>query len=435
MLFSHSKQLFKKMTQNSSLQNWLIESPKYTIFRINKLMQLNVVNLQNYLEEQRKELNSDSIPKYYFLKPDCLVIEQWPAPLTLEKTNNEVIVDPLCAAAVLRGAHVYAPGVLGLPSNCVINERIDIYGSMDGQCKRGHKVKYEGNKQYVGTGYLKMLRSNLFEKGVQPNGIAVQTLLPASRLPVINETIFPKGQVLLQNLPSIIAGWVVNAQPYEYILDMCAAPGNKTTHLGEMSDNKAVIIAIDKTIQKCAKIQQTCDTQGVTCVKAYAYDSTKCHSDDTENNIMKPPFCSNTFDKILLDAPCSGLGQRPQLNNNISLKMLHSYKFVQRKLFDVAVKILKINGKLIYSTCTVTVDENEGMVSWVLEKFPCLKLIPAEPLYGGPGLPNVGLSDKERVMVQRFGPEDDDLRPVEDIYRNTIGFFIAAFVKTEDYNT
>lgn len=63
-------------------------------------------------------------------------------------------------------------------------------------------------------------------------------------LPVINETIFPRGHVLLQNLPSIIAGWVVNAQPYEYILDMCAAPGNKTTHLAEMSCNKVSICLI-----------------------------------------------------------------------------------------------------------------------------------------------------------------------------------------------
>lgn len=55
---------------------------------------------------------------------------------------------------------------------------------------------------------------------------------------VVNETWFSSGQVVLQNLPSLVCGWVVNAQPYEYIIDMCAAPGNKTTHLGEMSNNK-----------------------------------------------------------------------------------------------------------------------------------------------------------------------------------------------------
>lgn len=69
-------------------------------------------------------------------------------------------------------------------------------------------------------------------------GIGVHTLLPASRLPVVNETLFPKGAVLLQNLPSIVCGWVVDAQSREYILDMCASPGNKTTHLAELSDDK-----------------------------------------------------------------------------------------------------------------------------------------------------------------------------------------------------
>lgn len=76
------------------------------------------------------------------------------------------------------------------------------------------------------------------------SGIAVQTLLPKSRLPVINESLYPKGQLLLQNLPSIVVGWVVNAMPLEHILDMCAAPGNKTTHLAEMSNNKVQYIFI-----------------------------------------------------------------------------------------------------------------------------------------------------------------------------------------------
>lgn len=76
------------------------------------------------------------------------------------------------------------------------------------------------------------------------SGIAIHTLLPASRLPVVNETLYPKGEILLQNLPSMVCGWVVNAKSTELILDMCAAPGNKTTHLAEMSNNQVKVYTI-----------------------------------------------------------------------------------------------------------------------------------------------------------------------------------------------
>ncbi|XP_038209650.1 tRNA (cytosine(72)-C(5))-methyltransferase NSUN6 isoform X2 [Zerene cesonia] len=339
------------------------------------------------------------------------------------------MVDASCGAAVLRGSHVFAPGLLGLQPNCKLNDLVDIYADLDGKCKRGLKIHYTGKKEYVGTGYLKKLRCELFDEGIQPSGIGVQTLLPASKLPVINESLFPQGQVLLQNLPSIVCGWVVNAKPNERILDMCAAPGNKTTHLAEMSDNKAIITAIDKTEKKVDLIKQNCEIQGVTCVNAFIFDSRHCYSESASMDTEGPPFPANCFDKVLLDAPCSGLGQRPRLINSMTPKMLQSYKFIQRKLLAAAVKVLKSGGKLVYSTCTVTLEENEEMVKWALDKFPCLRLVPAEPLCGGPGLPDCGLTDNERLMVQRFGPEEDPLRAVEDIYRNSIGFFIAAFTK------
>ncbi|XP_041978921.1 tRNA (cytosine(72)-C(5))-methyltransferase NSUN6 [Aricia agestis] len=412
------------------LKEWLSEVPPFTTFRINSLQSFDSKNLEEYFHLQKQVLNVSEIPKYYFLKNDCLVVGRWPNGVEFGNINKEVIVDAACGASVLRGAHVFAPGVLGLPTNCKLDEIINVYCDMEGHCKRGLKIPYEGNKQYVGVGILKKLRCDLFDNGIAPSGIAVHILLPASRLPVINEKIYPTGQILLQNLPSIVTGWVVDPKPHELILDMCASPGNKTTHLAEMSGDKAVIIAIDKTEPKVARIVKNCEIQGVSCVKAYAFDSTKCFVRDSLNK-LEPPFPANNFDKILLDAPCSGLGQRPQLNNKMSEKMLQSYKFVQRKLMAAAVEILKVGGELTYSTCTVTKEENEWMVAWVLEKFPFVKLVPAEPLKGGPGLSNCGLTDEQRIMVQRFGPIEDELRPVEDIYRNSIGFFIAKFIRTD----
>lgn len=67
--------------------------------------------------KQCKELNSPAIPKISCIRPDCLVVEQWPVEAVVERSQYEVIVDTMCGAAVLRGAHVYAPGVLGLPAS------------------------------------------------------------------------------------------------------------------------------------------------------------------------------------------------------------------------------------------------------------------------------------------------------------------------------
>lgn len=69
--------------------------------------------------------------------------------------------------------------------------------------------------------------------------------------------------------------------------------------------------------------------------------------------------------------------------------------FNQSHLFQ-AVELLKVGGKLVYSTCTVTIEENEGMVKWALQKHPCLQLVPAHPLLGGPGLCGHGLDDQQR---------------------------------------
>ncbi|XP_037971146.2 tRNA (cytosine(72)-C(5))-methyltransferase NSUN6 [Plutella xylostella] len=415
-----------------NLMDWLAKAPKYTIFRINKLRKFDPEIIEVTLKLQCEDLEFSRIPKFYLLKPDCLVLERWPDDENMTIPETEVIVDASCAAAVLRGAHVFAPGVMGLPTNCQLDSFVSIYGDLEEKCKKGLKVQYNGRKIFVGMGQLKMLRNQLYGEDLEPSGIAVHTIMPASRLPVINETMYPKGDILLQNLPSIVCGWVVDSQPGEAILDMCAAPGNKTTHIAEMSNDKAMITAIDKTVKKVEKIQANAMAHGIKCIKCYAYDSTKCWSDASTGINVGPPFPSNSFDKVLLDAPCSGLGQRPLLLNKMTPKMLNSYKFVQRKLMKSAVAVLKVGGKLIYSTCTITEDENEGMVAWALQEFQCLRLVAAEPLLGGPGWSGCGLTDEQRVLVQRFGPEMDPLRPVDDLYRDTIGFFIACFTKIEN---
>lgn len=222
-----------------------------------------------------------------------------------------------------------------------------------------------------------------------------------SGVPSIGDDYFTQGYAMLQNLPSIVCGHVLGPEPGETVMDMCAAPGNKTTHLAELMGDTGRIVAMDKTPNKLKILQSKMNLFDLNSVACFAFDSTKALDENVgtaetySDQLFKPPFAANTFDRILLDAPCSALGNRPQLRNDMSPKMLDSYPVVQKKLFRAAVGLLKSGGVLVYSTCTVAEAENEQMVAWALQKF-AIQLVPATPRLGGPGWANAGLSEEER---------------------------------------
>ena len=118
-------------------------------------------------------------------------------------------------------------------------------------------------------------------------------------------------------------------------------------------------------------------------------------------------FGPSSFDRVLLDPPCSGLGQRPRLT--IAPVNLASFVTVQRKLFAEAVNCLKTGGRLVYSTCTVTADENTRMVEWALGQFPLQLEQPA-----------IVLGQLTPQGTQEFSP-----------VVHTMGFFVAVFTKLE----
>lgn len=126
-----------------------------------------------------------------------------------------------------------------------------------------------------------------------------------------------------------------------------------------------------------------------------------------------------------------------------TLKEVTSYQPLQRKLFTVGVELLKPGGVLVYSTCTITLAENEEQVAWALATFPCLQLQPQEPQIGGEGMMGAGLSSEQLKQLQRFDPSvvpvrDTDIASlgdarIEDMIwlanKDCIGFFIAKFIK------
>lgn len=345
---------------------------------------------------------------------------------TNNSTLKEVIVDKSCGAALLRGAHIYAPGVLAMQSGTKQDEIVNVFADLEGKCKKGTTTEYTSEqKTFIGIGRVKQQRYQLYGDNIDPKGIAVEMMSTVSGVPSIGD--LSSTEALLQNLPSIVCVRVLDPKHNEMILDMCSAPGNKTTHIAELMVNRGIVIALDKTESKIQLVKNKVRDYGFDSIKAFAFDSTKSFDESLvgKSVLEGPPFGGNTFDRILLDAPCSALGNRPVLADNLTPKMLSSYPVVQKKLFSNAVQLLKVGGVLVFSTCTIVEDENEGMVRWALDKFPNLRLADATPFYGGEGIEGCDLSDDDRRKVQRFGMKNR----VKDV--DSVGFFISKFIKVK----
>ncbi|XP_068942376.1 tRNA (cytosine(72)-C(5))-methyltransferase NSUN6 isoform X3 [Petaurus breviceps papuanus] len=359
----------------------------------------------------------------------------------INKQPSEVIVGAHCGNAVLRGAHVYVPGITSASKFMKAGDVVSVYSDIEGKCKKGAK-EFDGKKVFLGNGISELSRNDIFSLNSPLKGIAIRMTEPVYLSPSFDNVL--SSSLFLQNLPSAVVSHVLNPQPGEKILDMCAAPGGKTTHIAALMHDQGEVIALDKIPNKVEKIKQNATLLHLNCIKAFCYNGTKALG-KVENGQGGPPFLPESFDRILLDAPCSGMGQRPNMAYTWTLKEVTSYQPLQRKLFTVAVQLLKPGGVLVYSTCTVTLAENEEQVAWALTTFPCLQLLPQEPHIGEEGMVGAGLSVDQLKQLQRFDPsviplKDTDITSVRDARRedmiwlankDCIGFFIAKFVKRE----
>lgn len=378
------------------------------------------------LEAKLIALYGPKAPRVYGLKdlPEMLCIS--PLDTTENKYDDcrkELIVDTSCGAAVLRGAHIYAPGVLAMESGTQLQELVNVFADLPGKCKRGTATRYDcDEKIFIGVGQVLMQRHQLYNKEQPVSGIAVRMLTNLTGVPTLGD--LSDADALLQNLPSMVCVRVLDPQPGERVLDMCAAPGNKTTHIAELMGNRGTIIAMDNSASRVRSM--TGKLVNYSCIEAHLFDATKAWDGSTDRDSTAPPFASSSFDRILLDAPCSGLGNRPQLCCNIKQsKVLQSYPHIQRNLLSQAVPLLRPGGTLVYSTCTVTEAECEAIVSWALRKYPQLQLVDATPKLGAPGLPLPDLDAAQCDLLQRFGPRHDNRLQNLD----TVGFFIAKLQK------
>lgn len=171
--------------------------------------------------------------------------------------------------------------------------------------------------------------------------------------------IYKNGEIYLQNLSSMLPPIILDPKENEDIFDMTAAPGSKTTEMAMISNNKAHITACEMNKIRFDRLMYNLEKQGAKCVYAMQKDARQI--DD---------FFS--FDKILLDAPCSGSGtintNDINLNKYFTEKLIEKSIKTQKALINKAIKILKEGGELVYSTCSVLQEENENIIKDLLNQ-------------------------------------------------------------------
>ena len=210
---------------------------------------------------------------------------------------------------------------------------------------------------------------------------------------IINSEEFKAGKIIAQDASSYLAAKNLGVMPNELVLDICAAPGGKTAVLAEEMKNSGEVIAIDIHQHKIKLIDTNMKKLGINIVKAIVLDA---------RNVNKQ---GRKFDKILVDVPCSGYGvirKKPEILYSKNKENIEELAKLQLEILNSAADILKDGGELIYSTCTITDEENINNIEKFLEErkeFKVEKLrIPESVLGDYDKLGGFCINYKEEIM-------------------------------------
>lgn len=223
------------------------------------------------------------------------------------------------------------------------------------------------------------------------------------------------GHVYIQDLSSMLPPLVLEVEPGHRVLDLCAAPGSKTSQMAALMQGRGSLVANDSSLKRLRSLAanlQRCNVANCAVLKGYG-----------EQLGIR---CFEFFDRVLLDPPCSGLGtlhKSPEILSWWSLRDTQRLARIQRSLLGSAVKALRPGGILVYATCTLTPHENEAVLAEALSRYP-LELESFE-LPGWTVRP--GLT---RFQDENYGPQLARAVRLYSFETGSEGFFIARLRKT-----
>ena len=222
------------------------------------------------------------------------------------------------------------------------------------------------------------------------------------------------GYYYIQETASMLPAIALNPKPGDLVLDLCAAPGSKTTQIAAMMKNQGTIIANDPAMGRIKILASNLERCGASNAIITKKEGIALCKKLKENGFL--------FDKILVDAPCSGEGNIWSVKKTLLMWNINNVKSlskIQKKLLSSAIEILKVGGEIVYSTCTHAPEENEGVLDFALKEFG--KRIKIEkislPIKCSPGIDSWEENKYEKDVAKscRVYPH----------IANTEGFFVA----------
>jgi len=302
--------------------------------------------------------------------------------------DKVIVADKYAAESVYLGSDLYIPGIVRCPNTI----------------RRGDEVVIateHGLPIAKGVAMINCRDSRSLRKG-----IAVEVVKSVYRAPKIVELPeYRAGFIYPQSLAAMYAVRALSPRPGDLVVDTCAAPGGKTGHIVEYSMGRALVIAFDHSKKRLEVMKGELERlKHSPFVELWRADSRYLHID----------FSWIRADRVVVDPPCTSLGVRPKLYDVKRYSDILSASRYQIQFLRSASKILKVGGVMVYSTCTITIEENENVVEKVVEDDRCLKVVDTEIKRG-----SRGVSTPHSYAYTRFHPHIHD----------TTGYFIAKLTK------
>ncbi|MBU5316299.1 16S rRNA (cytosine(967)-C(5))-methyltransferase RsmB [Clostridium bornimense] len=251
-------------------------------------------------------------------------------------------LEPWMIQSLRKDYGTYSPAIFkGLNERPAVTVRVNcLKGDYDDVFAKLEELGYEVNEGFVSPDAIEIVRG----KSIEENPL------------------FKEGYITVQDESAMLVASIMDLEEGFDVLDVCAAPGGKTTHIAELMNNKGKVVACDIHENKLKLVEENAERLGIDIIETKTYNGEEFNEE-----------FENSFDRVLIDVPCSGLGiirKKPEIKWEKKESDISSIQNIQRNIMKNASKYVKKDGVLVYSTCTLNLKENDGNVKWFLENNP-----------------------------------------------------------------